>query len=68
MDRLKRYLRTNLEFLVLWQGYDETHDSYEPYTEMKRRESFKQYCLQNDLRYYRYIPHPETLHYIYMVN
>ena len=37
--------------MVKWEGYDETYNSWEPYSEIKSTEAFKQYCLNNNLQY-----------------
>ena len=31
-------LKTDIEFLVKWLGYDETHDSWEPYSNLRDSE------------------------------
>ena len=50
-NKKQQYLRTKLELLVKWEGYDETYNSWEPYSEIKSTEVFKQYCLNNNLQY-----------------
>ena len=50
-NKKQQYLRTKLELLVKWEGYDETYNSWEPYSEIKSTEAFKQYCLNNNLQY-----------------
>ena len=47
----KRYLRTNLELLVRWSGYDESYDSWEPYSEIKKTDKFIDFCNQKGLKY-----------------
>ena len=46
-----RYLRTGLEFLIKWEGYDESQNSWEPYSEMKHTEIFKRYCITQNIQY-----------------
>ena len=41
-----RYKRTDLQFLIWWERYDESYDSWEPYKEIKETDVFKEYCLQ----------------------
>ena len=47
----KRYNRTNLRVKVRWQGYNESEDSWEPYTELKGNVKFLKYCQRNGLLY-----------------
>jgi hypothetical protein len=50
-NKWKRYLRTDLELLVRWSGYDESNDSWEPYKEIRKTEKFIDFCNQNELKY-----------------
>ena len=47
----KRYNRTNLRVKVRWQGYNESEDSWEPYTELKGNVKFLKYCQRHGLLY-----------------
>lgn len=49
-QKKRKYKKTNLECLVQWAGYDESYDSWEPYSEIKRTEAFKTFCLANDFK------------------
>jgi transposase InsO family protein len=50
-DRIKHYLRTDLEVKVHWLGYSDRYDTWEPFSEMKLNETFQHYCWDNNLRY-----------------
>ena len=47
-------LKTDIEFLVNWLGYDETHNSWEPYSNLRDSEQLHAYLLQKNLQ--RLIP------------
>ena len=47
-------LKTDIEFLVKWLGYDETHNSWEPYSNLRDSEQLHAYLLQKNLQ--RLIP------------
>ena len=47
----RRYLRTNLLVKIRWTGYDESYDSWEPYSEIKGNLKFLEYCKHNNLDY-----------------
>ncbi|HCK04385.1 MAG TPA: hypothetical protein DHV86_06465, partial [Methylophilaceae bacterium] len=50
-NKNRQFLRTDLELLVKWEGYEESYNSWEPFSEIKSTEAFKQYCLNNNLQY-----------------
>ena len=50
-NKNKRYNRTNLRVKVRWQGYGESEDSWEPYTELKGNVKFLKYCQRHGLLY-----------------
>ena len=50
-NKQKKYLRTNLELLIRWSGYDESYDSWEPFKEIRKTDKFMEYCNQNRLQY-----------------
>ena len=44
---LKR--KTELEFQVMWLGYDETHNSWEPYANLRDSDQLHVFLRQNNL-------------------
>ena len=50
-NKAGKFLRTNLELLVRWHGYDESSDSWEPYKELRTTERFIDFCKQNGYKY-----------------
>ena len=55
---LKR--KTELEFQVKWLGYDETHNSWEPYANLRDLDQLHVFLRQNNLL--RLIPKKRKLH------
>ena len=49
-NKKNRFLRTNLELLVRWSGYDESSDSWEPYSEIRKTNKFIEFCNQNNFK------------------
>ena len=47
-------LKTDIEFLVKWLVYDEIHDSWEPYSNLRDSEQLHAYLLEKILQ--RFIP------------
>ena len=47
----KRYNRINLRVRVRWQGYGESEDTWEPYSEFKGNLKFLKYCQKHGLLY-----------------
>jgi len=45
----KRPLRGSLEFKVRWLGYDESHDSWEPWAELRSNRIVHAYCRAHDM-------------------
>ena len=46
-----KYLKRELEFKVQWIGYDESEDSWEPYSALRNTEALETYCYANNLQY-----------------
>jgi hypothetical protein len=46
-----RFYKKNLYFKVHWLGYDNSYDSWEPYTELRLNKQFHAYCKSNNLVY-----------------
>ena len=49
--RKNKYIKSSLEFLVHWTGYDNTYDTWEPWSELRDTEQLRQYLLANNLQY-----------------
>jgi len=49
-NKKNRFLRTNLELLIRWSGYDESNDSWEPYSEIRKTNKFIEFCNQNNFK------------------
>jgi hypothetical protein len=47
----RRFKNTGLEIKVRWAGYDESYDTFEPYSHMKNTTQFHDYCIRNNLIY-----------------
>ena len=50
-NKNKRYNRINLRVKVRWQGYGESEDTWEPYSELKGNLKFLKYCQKHGLLY-----------------
>ena len=46
-----RFLRTNLVVKVHWSGYADSHDTWEPYNNLKFNIKFHDFCNKNNLKY-----------------
>ena len=46
-----KYIKKSLEFLVHWTGYDNTYDTWEPWSELRDTEQLRQYLLAKNLQY-----------------
>jgi len=56
LDHKPKYFpkRSNLVFLVKWDGYDETHNSWEPWEVLRNNSICHTYCSENKLR--KFVP------------
>ena len=48
--KTKRPKRSELEFLVQWDGYDATHNSWEPWELLRNNSIVHSYCSANKMR------------------
>lgn len=46
-----RFLRTDLVVKVHWSGYADSHDTWEPYTNLKFNNKFHNFCNKNNYKY-----------------
>ena len=47
----EQYLPPHVWLHVKWMGYDESSNTWEPYSEIKHTEAFQRYCSNNNLQY-----------------
>ena len=40
-----------MEFLVHWEGYDDSHDTWEPWKVLKANEIVHAYCASNKMKH-----------------
>ena len=50
-DKNRKYLKKTFEVRVRWKGYDEKHDSWEPFTLIRDNEIFHQYAIRHNMIY-----------------
>jgi hypothetical protein len=49
--RKTRPKRSEMEFLVHWEGYDDSHDTWEPWEVLKANEIVHAYCASNKMKH-----------------
>ena len=50
-DKNRKYLKKTFEVRVRWKGYDEKHDSWEPFALIRDNEIFHQYAIRHNMIY-----------------
>jgi hypothetical protein len=49
--RKNKWTKSTVEFLVHWDGYDASYDTWEPYSGLRNTAQLHQYLRDNDLTY-----------------